>query len=135
MLLPLQAAGRENPELLRAMHALCYGMGGSEGPCGLLTGGACVLGCIAGRGKDTEQPLPSFVPLVDEYRQWFETRVQQYGGSTCFQIMQGLSAETGIAHPPEGGAPNPSLCGNFFAECWEKLHELPESYGISMELR
>jgi hypothetical protein len=135
LLLPLRAAGRENPELLRAMHALCHGMGGSEGVCGLLTGGVCLLGCIAGRGKDDEQALPLLAPLADEYRQWFEERAARYGGPVCSQIMQGLSTETGVARPAAGEIPSPTLCGDFFAECWEKLHELLESYDLSMELR
>ena len=135
VLLLLQSFGHENPELIRAMHALCHGMGGSEGPCGLLSGGACVLGCVAGRGKADENAHPSFVPLVNDYQQWFAQRVQGCGGSACFQVMRGLSAETGVEHPARGEAPNPSLCGDFLAECWEKILSLLEEYGIPMEPR
>jgi hypothetical protein len=135
MLLLLQGFGHENPELVRAMHGLCHGMGGSEGPCGLLSGGACVLGCVAGRGKEGEEPLPSFVPLVAEYQQWFAGRTEPYGGTACFQIMQGLSAETGVPGPVAGAQPSPSLCGDFFAECWEKICALSEEYRIPMEPR
>jgi len=135
MLLFVQSIGHENPELIRAMHGLCHGMGGSEGPCGLLTGGACVLGCIAGRGKDGENAHHSFVPLVNDYQGWFAERTQKYGGLDCFQVMQGLSAETGVVHPAKGEEPNPSLCGGLFVECWEKILLLCEEYGIAMEPR
>jgi len=135
MLLLLQSCGRENPELVRAAHGLCHGMGGSEGPCGLLSGGACVLGCMAGRGKEGESAHPSFVPLVAEYQQWFAGRTEKYGGTACFQVMQGLSAETGVPGPAAGDQPSPSLCGDFFAECWEKLRSLSEEYAVPMEPR
>ena len=134
MLLLLQSCGRENPELIRAMHALCHGMGASEGTCGLLTGGACVLGCLAGRGGENESAHPAFVPLVAEYHEWFAARTEKFGGAACFQVMQGLSAETGEPTPTAGDQPSPSLCGNFLAECWEKLCVLLEDYKIPMEL-
>ena len=135
MLLLLQSIGHESPELIRAMHALCHGMGASEGPCGLLTGGACVLGCLAGRGKERESAHPSFVPLVAEYQQWFAGRTEKYGGTACFQVMQGLSAETGVPHPVAGEQPAPSLCGDLFAACWEKIVLLLSEYSIPLELR
>ena len=47
----VQAQGREVPDLVRALHGLCHGIGQSGGPCGLLTGGACVLALLAGYGK------------------------------------------------------------------------------------
>ena len=46
----VQAQGREIPDLVRALHGLCHGIGQSGGPCGLLTGGACVLALLAGIG-------------------------------------------------------------------------------------
>ena len=135
MLLLLQGSGHDNPELIRAMHGLCYGMGGSEGSCGLLSGGACVLGCVAGRGASGESAHPSFVPLVAAYQQWFAERTEGYGGTECFRVMQGLGAESGVPGPAAGERPGAALCGDFFAECWEKLCVLCEEYGIPMESR
>ena len=135
MLLLLRSRGEENPPLIRAMQGLCHGMGGTEGPCGLLSGGACVLGCVAGRGKDDEQAHPSLVPLVSEYQQWFVERTGGYGGTACFQVVQGLSAERGLARPSGGELPGPSLCGDMFAECWEKILSLLEAYDIPLEGR
>ena len=135
LLLLLQSVGRENPELVRAMHALCHGIGGSEGPCGLLTGGACVLGCVAGRGAEHESAHPAFVPLAYDYQQWFAGRTEHYGGTACFQVMQGLSAETGVSPPDAGNLPNPALCSDLFAECWEKIRALLEEYAVPLEPR
>ena len=135
MLLLMQKFGHENPEIIRAMHGLCYGIGNSEGPCGLLSGGACVLGYIAGRGKVQESAHPSFVPLATDYQQWFAGRSANYGGTACFQIMEGLSAETGTPRPRAGEQPSPCLCGGLFIECWEKIHMLFGEYKISIEPR
>ena len=130
MLLLMRKFGHENPKLIRAMHGLCYGIGGSEGPCGLLTGGACVLGYMAGHGNDQESAHPSFVPLATDYQQWFAERTKRYGGIACFQIMEGLSAETGIPRPSAGEQPSPCLCGGLFIECWGKISTLFEEYEI-----
>lgn len=135
LLLLLQALDRENPDLVRAVHGLCHGQGDSEGPCGLLTGGACALGCLAGRGTAGESAHPSFTPLLSDYRQWFAGRTEAYGGIACFRIMEGLSARTGITRPAAGETPNPALCGDLFAECWEKILSLLEAYEIPMEGR
>ena len=135
MLLLLRIRGEENPPLIRAMHGLCHGMGGTEGPCGLLAGGICVLGCIAGRGKDDEQAHPSLIPLVSDYQRWFAERTERYGGGACFQVMEGMSAEAGVPRPAAGELPGPSLCGGIFAECWEKIITLLEEYAIPPEGR
>ena len=134
-LLLLRSTGEENPMLVRAMHALCQGMGGNEGPCGLLTGGACVLGCLAGRGSDAEQASPSFVPLVSDYQQWFSERTGRYGGAACFQVIQGLSDDQGVARPAAGEWPGPAICGDLFADCWEKILSLLEEYAVPLESR
>ena len=39
LLLMLQAQDRQNPGVVRAAQGLCHGIGQSDGPCGLLTGG------------------------------------------------------------------------------------------------
>lgn len=51
ILLMLQARDQQNPDLVRAMQGLCHGIGQSDGPCGLLTGGACALALAAGQRR------------------------------------------------------------------------------------
>ena len=102
----VQAQGREVPDLVRALHGLCHGIGQSGGPCGLLTGGACVLALLAGKGAEGEEPHPMLTPLLNDYAGWFYERTAE-------------SAE-----------PDPVACGDLLAECWEKILELIQNYDL-----
>lgn len=121
MLLLLRERGEENPQLIRAMHGLGLGLGFSNGPCGLLMGGAAVLGALAGKGEPGELMNPALMPVVNDYAQWFSERTAMYGGTACESITTGLSG---------GTQPNMLLCGNLLMECWDKLCELRDSYGL-----
>ncbi len=131
MHLLLQGAGQENPQLLRAMHGLCFGMGGTEGPCGLLSGGACILGCFAGRGAVDENAHPSLAPMVHEYQQWFLAQTQSSG--LCHEILEKLEQKSDTVSSPQ--EPRHAKCGDLLAACWEKLLELLEKYDMDMELQ
>lgn len=128
MLLMLQARDQENPDLVRAVHGLCHGIGQSDGPCGLLTGGACALALVAGKGAATETPHAMLTPLLNDYATWFYERTNAYGGQSCSQIAAGLGATSGAP----GEAPNPVACGDLLAECWEKIIELVQSYDLDI---
>lgn len=132
MILALRARGEDNPALVRAMHGLCHGLAGADGPCGLLCGGAAVLGYAAGRGASEEEAHPLFAPLVNEFALWFEARTAPLGGSRCDALRQGLAREAG-REIPSGTAPDPALCGNLLAECWEKILDLLTAYDIPLE--
>ena len=127
MLLMLQARGEENPALVRSLQGLCHGIGHSEGDCGLLPGGACVLALLCGKGADEEVPHQMLNPLLNEYATWFYERTAQYGGYTCPQVAAGLGARKG-----EDGVPDPVACGELLADCWVKIGELVESYGLDI---
>lgn len=129
LLLLLQAQGVENPALLRAMQGLCVGIGYSGGPCGLLTGGAATLACVAGKGQDTEQPHPLLDALLNDYARWFEERTRAFGGTYCDAVAQGLAVEQGRA-VPAGQTPDPAGCGDLLAECWEKILDLMQAYEL-----
>lgn len=129
ILLMLQLRDQENPGLLRAMQGLCHGIGQSDGPCGLLTGGACALGLIAGKGADNETAHPMLTPLLNDYATWFYERVIPYGGISCGYIAAGLGAAAGGGAE---GAPDPVACGDLLAECWEKILELVQSYDVDV---
>lgn len=129
VLLMLQMREQENPDLVRAMHGLCLGIGQSNGPCGLLSGGACALALAAGKGGENETPHPMLMPLLNEYAVWFHERTFAFGGHTCEQISMGLNP------PAEGNptpGPDPLACGDLLAECWEKILELAESYELDL---
>lgn len=123
MLLLLRERGEDNPELIRAMHGLGMGLGFSNGPCGLLTGGAAVLGVLAGKGEPGELPRPELIPVINDYAEWFFERVQPFGGPNCESVTSGLNGGT-------DGPPNMQACAVLLAECWGKLGELREHYGL-----
>ncbi|MFR8277140.1 MAG: C-GCAxxG-C-C family (seleno)protein [Desulfovibrio fairfieldensis] len=58
ILLMLQARDQQNPDLVRAMQGLCHGIGQSDGPCGLLTGGALPWLWPRAKVRTTRRPIP-----------------------------------------------------------------------------
>lgn len=128
VLLMLQVRDEENPGLVRAVHGLCHGIGQSDGPCGLFTGGACALALSAGKGAAHETPHPMLAPLLNDYATWFYERTGPYGGQSCGQVAAGLGALSGVA----GEMPNPVACGDLLADCWGKIMELVQSYDLDI---
>lgn len=80
--------GKDNPDLVRAVHALAGGIGFTGETCGALTGGACLLGLYAGRGKPTQQDNPRLMFMVGDLVKWFQQEYgQTYGGIRCGEIL------------------------------------------------
>lgn len=135
ILLALRLRNEENPSLVRVANGFCHGIGQSSGPCGMLTGGACVLALYTGRGAETEQANPYFTPLLNEYAEWFYARTEAYGSCKCSDVAAGLARDAGEAGGDSSGPdnkPNPMLCGGLLAECWEKLVDLCADYDVDM---
>lgn len=125
LLLMLRIMDQESAPVVRAVQGLCHGIGQSDGPCGLLTGGACALSLAAGKGAEGEEAHPLFAPLLHDYAAWFEERTAPYGGQRCGQVAAGLGSAS-------DGLPDPAACGNLLAECWEKIVELVETYNVDL---
>lgn len=90
LLLGLEAQGKENPDLVRAMTALAGGLGFSGDTCGALTGGACLLGLYAGRGTIEEEEDPRLNLMIGELVDWFTSENSAlYGGIHCENILAG----------------------------------------------
>jgi hypothetical protein len=86
--LVLQDMGRENPDLVRSMAALCYGSGYSEGICGVLTGAACALSLCLESNPDRERADSLLTLMLDELFGWFTLQTENsYGGSRCVEIL------------------------------------------------
>jgi hypothetical protein len=84
--LALEALGREDPLLIRAMTGLQGGLGCGR-VCGTLTGACCVLGMYAGRGTVDEQEDGSLAIMLSELVDWFEAEYgAKYGGTDCDTI-------------------------------------------------
>jgi hypothetical protein len=123
-LLALEAMGRENPELVRAMFGLCRGLAQTGGTCGILTGGCCVLGLYVAKGADEEEAHPMANPVVAEFADWFREKTAVYGGDTCPAILG--------ENDPHG--PSPAHCGTLLAESWDHILEILTAYGIDPSL-
>ena len=87
-LLALEAQGRQNPDLVRALSGLCLGVGNSGGTCGVLSGAVCLLALYAGKGSDEERADEKLTLMLAELTEWFsETVGGTYGGITCTDIL------------------------------------------------
>lgn len=88
LLMGLEAQGKDNIDLLRAMSALAGGLGFSGDVCGTLTGGACLLGLYAGRGRADEDEDPRLNVMIGELVEWFTAEHgRKYGGIRCETIL------------------------------------------------
>jgi len=111
MLLALEAQEKENPDLIRAMAGLAFGVGIGE-VCGALTGGACILSLYAGKGTEEEAEHFRLVSMLTELGDWFrEIYGGQYGGISCDAIS-------------EDGSLRNERCGALVTATYRKVLEL-----------
>ncbi|WP_298267461.1 DVU_1555 family C-GCAxxG-C-C protein [Geobacter sp.] len=88
VIMALEAQGKENPDLIRALGGLANGCGSDGGICGTLTGAACLLGLYAGKGTDDEHEDEMLKYMLNDLTVWFEQTVgSRYGGITCGLIV------------------------------------------------
>jgi len=90
IILALEAQGKNNPDLVRAMAGLHGGMGDCGKVCGTLTGGACLLALYAGKGAPEEKEDIRLNPMINELVEWFEQecRSRFNTGIACSDILQ-----------------------------------------------
>ena len=112
--LALDAEGKKNPELIEAVRGLCGGFAWSGGPCGALSGGACLLSLL-GRGLDISEREE----LVAEFHRWFAGRTAQFGGEDCNDITGG---DRGNMF---------SVCPGVIIDSYEKCVELLAERGLA----
>lgn len=98
----LDARGEENPEMVKAMGALGYGLY-SQLTCGALTGAACALALYRDSRDECKEEL-------QELNQWFAER---FGSCSCCDILG------------KGNPPTPH-CQEIVLETVEKCFELLE---------
>ena len=88
MKLGLELQGKENPDLVRAVHGLAGGLGFSGELCGALSGGAVLLGLYAGKGLLEEEQDPRLDFMITDLVNWFKQEYgQSYGGIRCEDIV------------------------------------------------
>jgi len=87
MLLALEAQGKQNPDLIRAMHGLPTGLGCGK-ICGALTGGCCLLGLYGGKDAAESQTDERLGEMLRRFVEWFEVEfTHRYGGINCSDIL------------------------------------------------
>lgn len=117
VLLALEAQGKVNDELVRAAGGLCFGIIGSGGVCGALSGGACLISLYAGKGGEDELPDDRHMTMLSELAEWFKGAAEaEYGGTRCSEILEKF--------------PNQSICGQVVAETYGKCMEILARHGF-----
>ncbi|WP_088186600.1 DVU_1555 family C-GCAxxG-C-C protein [Desulfosporosinus sp. FKA] len=112
LILGLDDLGKENPDLIKAMHGLCGGIGRSGKTCGALTGGACLIGLSAGKGSPGESGHLKINAMLKELMNWFE---DVHGSIECEGILD-QSLDEGNEYPVR--------CGNIVAATFNKVQEI-----------
>jgi hypothetical protein len=88
LILALEAQGKSDPDLVRAMGGLAHGSGFTDGICGTLSGAACLLALYAGKGADREFEDENLKYMLKDLYEWFEqTFGRRYGDITCEAIV------------------------------------------------
>lgn len=115
-ILMLEVTGEENPGLVKAMGGLNGGVGFSQGCCGCMTGGVCLLSYFTGKGEDTGYEDAQHKPVMAEFTQWFEEEMTaEYGGIDCRDITKGNPAKR-VEYCPQ-------IIAATFEKCMEILEE------------
>jgi C_GCAxxG_C_C family probable redox protein len=121
ILMGMELQGITNPDLVRSMQSLAGGVGFSGNLCGALTGGACLLGLYAGKGKPEEPEDERLNLMLLELVDWFEKNVSQpYSSTNCDQILEGKQSNI------------PLRCPGIIQAVWQKSKDLLVEYGFEL---
>ncbi len=121
LILGLEEQGKENPDLVKAMHGLCGGMGRSGKTCGALTGGVCLIGLAAGKGMPNEAGHGKINLMINELLEWFE---EAHGSIECVGILD-FSLDEGSEYPIK--------CGSIVSGTFDKVQEIIAYYSEDSE--
>ena len=117
----LDALGRENPELIKAIGGLPGGLGFCGKNCGALTGGSCLISLYAGKGTPEETPDTRLNEMISELVKWFEeTYGSVYGGINCSDLIENNPANM------------KERCPKMVLATYEKVSEILLKYDYNM---
>ena len=125
MAMALQAQGKDNEDLVRAMSGLLGGMGSGK-TCGALTGGCSVLGLHAGWGTPNDTPDERLGAMLAEFVEWFESEyVARHGSIECAGIVKD-DMRNKMTH-----------CPRIVMESWARLQEIltDHNYDLDHDIR
>lgn len=116
-ILVLEELDMEAPDLVRAMSGMTGGMGFSGEACGVLTGGAAVLGYLYGE-DESGLPHPRLQPIVADFVERFRAHIgTTYGGTRCDAILADEPANQWLR------------CGNLVGIAFEDVMQIIEHEG------
>ena len=121
MLLSLEQAGLENPDLVRAMSGLGIGCGFCEETCGIITGCVSILAFYGAKGADSEEESEKLLLMLEAYGDWYEKEIgKQYGGTRCVDITKELAGTPDVR----------KICGELVFKAHKKVNEILNSHGL-----
>ncbi|HWR09027.1 DVU_1555 family C-GCAxxG-C-C protein [Sporomusa sp.] len=121
LIIGLEAQGKDNPDVVRAMSGLIGGMGFCGKACGALTGGACLIGLYAGKGTVEEMEDSRLNDMVRELVEWFEQEtLPQYGSINCHDILE------------DNPANRMSRCPQLVLQTLDKVRDILSANGYSL---
>jgi C_GCAxxG_C_C family probable redox protein len=121
LLMGLEAQGKSNPDLIRAMAGLAGGLGFTGDTCGALTGGACLLGLYAGKGLPEEAEGEKLNLMISELVDWF---TEEFG-----RLHGGIRCETILWDDPRNRSVK---CPSLTIGTYEKVKALLVEYGFDL---
>ncbi|MDO4623162.1 MAG: C-GCAxxG-C-C family protein [Eubacteriales bacterium] len=114
MQLALETAGKEEPELVRALGGLGGGIGYTGDTCGCLTGGACTISYFLGKEAPDIPETQTNKEALRELVSWFKEELgPEIGGSVCTDICH-LDRAMIIQKCPE-------IIGSTYEKCMDIL--------------
>jgi C_GCAxxG_C_C family probable redox protein len=117
LVLALEKQGRTNPDLVKSIGGLCFGIYGTGEACGALTGGACLISLYSGKGTYEETASDKYITMIMELSDWFHSMADdELGGTSCEEIL--------------GKFPDRSMCGQIVADTYEKCMDILIKYGF-----
>jgi len=117
LILALEEQGKTNPDLVRSVGGLCFGIYGNGEVCGALTGGVCLISLFAGKGSEEETANDRYITMIMELTDWFHgTNNEEFGGTRCNDILKKF--------------PDRSICGQIVADTYEKCMDILVKYGF-----
>lgn len=118
-ILLMETIGEENTALIRSLGGLNGGVGYSQGCCGCMTGGCCVISYFTGKGEDTFPEHQEHKSALGEFTQWFdEEMMTEYGGIECRDITNGNPAK------------RLEICPGIIADTYEKCMDILSERGL-----
>lgn len=117
MMMALEAQGKSNPDLVRSVGGLCFGISGGSEICGALSGGACLLSLYAGKGGEAETADHRREAMLADLLAWFRAKgAGDYGGTDCQAILERF--------------PKHAICGQIVIETYGECLDILGRHGF-----